>query len=252
MKKYNYTYSNSAFTIVELVISLVVIALLVSAITGGAVLVQHARTLILIDEIRTYVQATKNFRQNKKRWPGDLRRMGKIGLNSGQTYNNDSFGNPYISSNYNYGIPTDSVGPFIELFQTGYLDFEPRKFTPSNENLDWNNGGAPTSKVIEHFQCYYQYNPTATGDGIPLPNIGYIGSAITCNYKTISPKNYVPLDSMRNVDKKLDDGIFNKGIVRGYCYKTGTDSDNYVGYNQTEPKKYKCSGLTIHLENNNL
>ena len=252
MKKYNCIHSNSAFTIVELVISLVVIALLVSAITGGAVLVQHARTLILIDEIRTYVQATKNFRQNKKRWPGDLRRMGKIGLNSGQTYNNDSFGEPYISSNYNYGIPTDSVGPFIELFQTGYLDFEPRKFTPSNENLDWNNGGAPTSKVIEHFQCYYQYNPTATGDGVSLPNIGYIGSAITCNYKTISPKNYIPLDSMRNVDKKLDDGIFNKGIVRGYCNKIGTSLEEYVGYNQNEAKKYKCSGLTIHLENNNL
>lgn len=252
MKKYNCIHSNSAFTMVELVISIVVIALLVSAITGGASLVQHARTLIFIDEIREYVQATKTFKQNKKRWPGDLRRIGKIGFDSGQTYNNDSFGEPYISSNYNYGIPTDSVGPFIELFQTGYLDFEPRKNEPSNEDLDWDNGGAPVSKSIEQFQCHYQYKETATGDSVPLPDIGYIGSVIACNYKTSAPENYILLKSMESIDKKLDDGIFNKGIVRGYCHKTGTDSDNYVSYNQTEPKKYKCTGLAIHLENNNL
>lgn len=240
MKKQNKIYSNSAFTMVELVISLVVIALLVSAITGGASLVQHARTLIFIDEIRTYVQATKNFRQNKKRWPGDLRRIGKIGYDSGQTYNNDSFGEPYISSNYNYGIPTDSVGPFVELFQTGYLDFEPRKNKPSNENLDWDNGGAPVSKVIEQFQCYYQYSIL----------IDYVGSLIVCHYKIPNSKYSISLDSMRSIDKKLDDGIFNKGIIRGYCTKNGTIDD--VGYNQTEAKKYNCRGFEIYLEDNNL
>lgn len=237
---------------VELVISLVVIALLVSAITGGASLVQHAKTLILIDEIRTYAQTTKTFKQNKKRWPGDLRRIGKIGLNSGQTYDNNSFGMPYISSDYNYGIPTDRVAPFVELFQTGYLDFEPRKNEPSNEDLDWNNGGAPISKAIEQFQCHYQYRTTATGDGVPLPNIGYVGSAIACHYRVSAPENYILLESMKSIDKKLDDGIFNKGIVRGYCHKTGTDSGNYVGYNQTESKKYKCNGLAVHLDDNNL
>lgn len=237
---------------VELVISIVVIALLVSAITGGASLVQHAKTLILIDEIRTYAQTTKTFKQNKKRWPGDLRRIGKIGLNSGQTYDNNSFGMPYISSDYNYGIPTDRVAPFVELFQTGYLDFEPRKNEPSNEDLDWNNGGAPISKAIEQFQCHYQYRTTATGDGVPLPNIGYVGSAIACHYRVSAPENYILLESMKSIDKKLDDGIFNKGIVRGYCHKTGTDSGNYVGYNQTESKKYKCNGLAVHLDDNNL
>lgn len=252
MNKDNYIYNNSAFTMVELVISIVVIALLVSAITGGASLVQHAKTLILIDEIRTYAQTTKTFKQNKKRWPGDLRRTGKIGLNSGQTYDNNSFGMPYISSDYNYGIPTDRVAPFVELFQTGYLDFEPRKLEPSNEDLDWNNGGAPISKAIEQFQCHYQYRTTATGDSVPLPNVGYVGSAIACHYRVSAPENYILLESMKSIDRKLDDGIFNKGIVRGYCHRTGTNSSNYVSYNQTEPKKYKCSGLAIHLENNNL
>ena len=237
---------------VELVISLVVIALLVSAITGGASLVQHARTLIFIDEIREYVQATKTFKQNKKRWPGDLRRIGKIGFNSGQNYDNNSFGMPYVSSDYNYGIPTDSVGPFVELFQTGYLDFEPRKNKPSNENLDWDNGGAPVSKAIEQFQCHYQYRTTATGSTVPLPNVGYIGSVIACHYKVSTPGNYILLESMKSIDKKLDDGIFNKGIVRGHCYKDGSSSDNYVGYNQTEAKKYKCKGFEIYLEDNNL
>lgn len=242
---------DSAFTMVEAVIVLVVISLLVSVIVGGISMIKHGRMLVFIDELRTYTTATKNFKSNKKRWPGDKNRTGKIGLNSGQIYDNGSFGNPYTSSNTEYGVPTDRVGPFVELFQTGYLDFEPKKNKPSGEKLDWNNGGAPVSKAFEQFQCHYQYRSSAYGSGIPSPNIGYVGSVIACHYKGDKFKNYISLDIMKNIDKKLDDGIFNKGIIRGYC-NSKDNSVDYVSYEQNNPKKYICNGLAIHLDNNNL
>ena len=236
---------------VEAVIVLVVISLLISVIVGGASMMKYGRMLVFIDELRNYTVATKNFKANKKRWPGDKSRIGRIGLSSGQVYDNGSFGSPYVSSNLDYGIPTDRIGPFVELFQTGYLDFEPKKTQPSPDKLDWDNGGAPVSKAFKQFQCHYQYRTSAYGSGVTLPNIGYVGSAIVCHYKNSQGKDYIPLEIMRNIDKKLDDGIFNKGIVRGYCFKNNNFND-YVGYDQSDQRRYKCTGLSMNLDNNNL
>ena len=56
---------------------------------------------------------------------------------------------------------------------------------------------------------------------------------------------------MKNIDKKLDDGIFNKGIIRGYC-NSKNNLEEYVSYEQSNQKKYICTGLAVHLDNNNL
>ncbi len=233
----------SAFTMVEAVIVLVVISLLVSVIVGGISMIKNGRMLVFIDELRTYTTATQNFKSNKKRWPGDKNRNGKIGLHSGQIYDNGSFGNPYTSSNTEYGVPTDRVGPFVELFQTGYLDFEPKKNKPSGEKLDWNNGGAPVSKAFEQFQCHYQY-----GGATALINQH---NRITCHYKTEAGKRRsytIPSEVMYNIDKKLDDGIYNKGKIIGGCSTTYSNNSDLVDYSTAMKKNLGCISVEYLLE----
>lgn len=232
-----------AFTMVESVIVLVVISLLVSVIIGSISMVKNGRMLVFIDELRTYTTATQNFKSNKKRWPGDKNRTGKIGLNSGQIYDNGSFGSPYTSSNTEYGLPTDRVGPFVELFQTGYLDFEPKKNKPSGEKLDWRNGGAPVSKAFEQFQCHYQYNGATA--------LIHEHNKITCHYKTDAGKRKgytIPSEVMYNIDKKLDDGIYNKGKIIGGCSTTYSNNSDLVDYSTAMKKNLGCISVEYLLE----
>lgn len=239
-----------AFTMIEGAIVMVVMSLLISAIVGAASLLRHAKVLILIDEIRNYTQDVKRFKLDKRRWPGDINHTGKIGLNSGQIYNDGSFGEPYISTNAKYGLPTASVGPLVELFQTGYIDFEPRKYDSSLNNLDWDNGGAPSSRAFEQLKIFFDYQSKKEGEDIAEPIVGYIGPSLIFKYAGSDMGNYITLDIMRNIDKKLDDQFYNKGLIRAYCSSTLNNYTNYVGYEASD--EYGCRTFIVHLEQNNL
>ena len=107
--------NNKAFSLIELSIVLIIIGLLVAGITGGQSLIGSAKIQSLIKEITEYKQVSYLFQMQKGRLPGDLNNDGKIGYNSDEAYDDNSFGGNYVSSNINYGLPSDRVGFFVEL-----------------------------------------------------------------------------------------------------------------------------------------
>lgn len=243
--------NKEAYTLIEVAIVLAVISLLVSVVVAGAILIQHAKMLVLIDEIRTYSQAVKIFKDTTKKWPGDKNKSRKIGDSSGQTYNNNSFDAPYTSSdksNY-YGVPTNSIGPLVDLFQKKYIDFEPKKYSNSSStsDLDWNNGGSPISKAFPEFIIRFKYQAkniiTDTDSALYKTH----GNYLTFNSKNEEEKNkyHIPAKVIKNIDKKLDDGIYNKGTLRGSCQK---DDGTYSDYDIVQTNDYKCYEINYLLD----
>ena len=143
-----------AFSLIELSIVLIIIGLLVAGITGGTSLIESAKIQSVINELTTYKQAVYTFKSLKDRLPGDFVGSGFIGYLSGQGYNNNSFGTPYVSGNQDYGLPTSYAGPFVDLYLNKIIDFEPKKKVPSTTTLSEDNGGCPYSKKLPHaFFC---------------------------------------------------------------------------------------------------
>ena len=126
---YKYKKENNifAFSLIELSIVLIIIGLLIAGITGGASLIESVKIQSLINELTTYKQALYTFKSMKDRLPGDFVGSGFIGYLSGQSYNNNSFGTPYVSGNQDYGLPTTHTGPFVDLYLNKIIDFEPKK-----------------------------------------------------------------------------------------------------------------------------
>lgn len=239
--------NKEAYTLIEVAIVLAVISLLVSVVVAGEILIQHAKMIVLIDEIRTYSQAVKIFKDTTKKWPGDKRKIRKIGDSSEQDYNNNSFGAPYTSSNSNYGLPTDSTGPLVELFQQKYIDFEPRKYSNSSSRLDWNNGGSPISKAFSELIIRFKYKAKNSITDTDSALYKTHGNYLTFNSKNEEEKNKysIPAKVIKNIDKKLDDGIYNKGTFRGSCQK---NDGSYSDYDTAQINDYKCYEINYLLD----
>jgi len=65
-------HADAGFTLVELAISLAVIALLTAAIFGGSALIESAKATDLVAKAKDLSTAAKTFRERYKYWPGDL------------------------------------------------------------------------------------------------------------------------------------------------------------------------------------
>ena len=146
-----------AFSLIELSsIVLIIIGLLVAGIAGSASLIESAKIQATINELRSYKQAVYTFKSIKNRLPGDFVDSGFTGYLSGQTYSNSSFGEPYVTSNKDYGLPDSYSGPFVDLYLNKVIDFEPKKTTPSVLQLSNTNGGTPHTKSFPNYVYYYE------------------------------------------------------------------------------------------------
>ena len=245
--------NDKAFSLIELSIVLIIIGLLVAGITGGQSLIESAKIQSLIKEITGYKQASYLFQIQKGRLPGDLNNDGKIGYRSGEVYNDNSFGGNYVSSNINYGLPSNRVGFFIELYINKMISFEPKKYTPSIEILDWNNGGSPKSKISEDSSYQFQWTQSCGNDETFFLNDfccnGGCNDFIIHN-KTDSVKHLITPDLASKLDKKLDDGLYNQGMVRGYCYEKNKNQGKrgYSSYENSKLNGGRCYSLDVNFD----
>ncbi len=216
---------------------------------GGASLIKSAKIRAFINEAREYNQAVYTFRAAKDKLPGDLTNTDKIGLHAGYTYAKGDFKAPYDGSNTVYGTPTlSSVGPFVELYLEGILDFEPKNTNNTSGHKYAhialaNNGAIPKSKYEKYIMIYYQYqNNTNTTSG--SYNQGLVGNALTFNP---GDKFIIDPKLLKNLDQKLDDGIFNSGKVRGYC-EGSNKNKGLNSYDNAIQNNKNCAWFFIKLD----
>ena len=217
-----------AFSLIELSIVLIIIGLLVAGITGGQSLIESAKIKALGDEINSYKQAYFTFKALNGRAPGDLNGSGSIGLFSGQTYNSNSFPDPYNSNDKN-GIPNEISAPFVDLYLAKIIDFEPAHVNGSSYQ-NKNDLGRPKSKIIGDSQYYYEYGKEDLNNKTHYKYRIKPGNHITIRtIQKINPKY------LQSYDLKYDDGIYNNGSIRSSCV------DGYTDYNTSILNNTVCS-----------
>ena len=238
--------NNKAFSLIELSIVLIIIGLLVAGITGGQSLIKSAKMRTIVTEIRNYEQALNSFHLLKGYLPGDIKRTGKIGYQSGQIYNSNSFSTPYNSNGNGYGIPNEFSAPFVDLYLAKIIDFEPKNTNLSyTENKFYiNNGSNPISKAYKNIIYSYRYTddrddgPSYWRYGLVNKNNIFLAIAKGSDFLTF-PKIILDLD------KKIDDGIYNTGKFRGYCWKSDNKDSGRISYESAIKNKHYCTEALI-------
>ena len=238
--------NNKAFSLIELSIVLIIIGLLVAGITGGQSLIKSAKMRTITTEIRNYEQALNSFYLLKGYLPGDIKRTGKIGYLSGQIYDSNSFSAPYNSNGNGYGIPNEFSAPFVDLYLAKIIDFEPKNTNLSyTENKFYiNNGSNPISKAYKNI--IYSYRHTNDKDngsnywryGLVNKNNIFLAIAKGSDFLTF-PK------IIWDLDKKIDDGIYNTGKFRGYCWKSDNKDSGRISYESAIKNKHYCTEALI-------
>ena len=239
--------NNTAFSLIELSIILIIIGLLVAGITGGQSLIKSTKMKTIATEIRNYEQALNSFYLLKDYLPGDIRRTGKIGYQSGQTYNSNSFPAPYNSNGNGYGIPNEFSAPFVDLYLAKIIDFEPKNtnlsYAENKNGFYINNGSNPISKAYKNIIYSYRYTNNAYNDsnywryGLADKNNIFLAVTKGSDFLTL-PK------IMWDLDKKIDDGIYNTGKFRGFCWKD-SGTHGRTSYESAIKNKRYCTEFLV-------
>ena len=226
----------SGFSLIELSIVLIIIGLLVAGITGGQSLIESAKIRAAINKLNGLKQGTLAFYAIKGRLPGDVKNIGATGFYSDyQTYN---YPPGTFASPYNKDTCSFVTAPFVELYLEGFNDYyipsSCSGLTPTSANFPpikyigvdgyywfmtfyrdkWNHFHTPkTAKVLDNIKegsinlYFYDYS--------------YIASADKPRAKTVV-----------NIDKKIDDGVYNSGSFRGSCSGGNIDYDKVINDNE--------------------
>ncbi len=217
------TYRNIlAFSLIELSIVLIIIGLLIAGVTGGASLIESAKKRALLNEINSYKQAFLAFYVKNGRYPGDKNNIGFVGYNSGQIYNANSFPFPYngtdtANNHFQAGILS---APFIDMYLDKILEFEPKGMdknsNPSTLTLDTTI--LPFSKVYKDLFYHYEkaYDNNINNSNFTKYNFRDI-QILLLRYAIDAKKNHKMAYIMKDIDTKLDDGLYNSGNVRSAC-----------------------------------
>ena len=227
-----------AFSLIELSIVLIIIGLLIAGVTGGSSLIESAKITRISTEFKNYEQALYSFYSLYDRLPGDINNDGLIGYQSKEQYTANSFPAPYNSNSDKYGIPTEISGPFVELYLLKVIDFEPKN--TSNTNFTANdklenyfatpfsnayNNAVYNYRAIDNYEQNYFINGRGVGIALRAVNIN-------------ANKDFT--DMVERIDNKFDDGTFNTGKYRAYCYDLNDSNGGYVDYKDAN----QCSELS--------
>lgn len=234
---------NKGFSLIELSIVLVIIGLITAAITSGTNLIRSAKATAIINEIGEYRQAVNSFLILEDRFPGDIKRTGKMGYGAGYTYSVGNFGAPYDGTDPVHGAPIrPEIGPFVELYLAKIIDFEPKNTNNTTGHAQphialGKNGAVPRSKREKSLMIYYQYYNSG--------NSNLYDKNLHGNLLTFNPTDSFIVDPklIRTIDQKIDDGSNSNGIVRGNC----NGNNGSFSYDYAIQNNLKCAWFFIRL-----
>lgn len=241
------------FTLIELSIVLVIVALMVGGVLTGQTLVHQTRLRAIITEKDRYHTAITIFKDKFYYFPGDLPTAYNFwgtdcGTNSGSASTGCN-GNGDHMVNYNDGLG-ETVKSWEHLSRAGLIEgsFD-GVAADGGPYMVLTSSNIPASKFPQAW--WSLSNGAATGYGVPAaagsPPLGGLYLTLL-NVNT--PLNYY-LSAMTNadawnIDSKTDDGRANTGRLRGHstaCYDSGTD---YYRLNGSANLKEFCT-LTFIL-----
>lgn len=249
------------FSLIELSIVLIIIGLLVAGVTGGASLIQSAKVRSMMNELKDYERAVYTFQAAKGRYPGDVKNYGAFGAWSNYHDSANSL-KPYheykatdfpsevledFKKTAGNDVPlTYYSGPFIELHGEGVIDFKPSKDedtlgfqflkTEPNVHVDFYHTGT----YPDYLDMPCQKDDTDCNFLTGIAHEGQTKEALYGVYVNSSRTNGIDPKFFKAVDVKMDDGVFNTGMLRGGCFVKDNSSWGRGTYDQAIEDKNKC------------
>ena len=240
-----------AFSLIELSIVLIIIGLLVAGVTGGASLIESAKITNFISTTRDWQNDVYTFYSLKNRLPGNLDNSYYLG----QFYNSNydaSAEKKYKLSDFGINNYDDLGGDADVSYCSGFwLDLYLAKVTDFR----------PLSTALGNGQC-----PNGSAPSVFSGNLRTIGpktivfgdnngrwppfrSAMKGIYFAFNGSFKIQAKIFYNIDRKVDDGQSNTGIMRGFCYR---DSMVVNSYQEAISNGYKCNDFYYRLLDYNI
>ena len=242
------------FTLVEISIVLVIIGLLIGGVLAAQSMVETAKVNKIIQEYKQFDIATSNFRENYKQWPGDYNNaIAAMGL-ARQGDGNGVLGN---------GSEGQEVFDFfLHLSNMGMISKSLSIYTIGTPALPVIGAHVIEGKAIKG--SYWLAKAMTTidttqGFGV-MPWFPYMGYASTSdqnkNFLVYAVENTasgyntaagIPVLTAIAVDTKIDDGLHNRGSVRGGAGWMGSGAADCL----TDPS-YNFQALTSVYNRNSV
>jgi prepilin-type N-terminal cleavage/methylation domain-containing protein len=187
-------HNQQGFTLIEIAIVLVIIGLLLGGILQGQSLINSARVRNLISQMDGVKAAFYGFQDRYRALPGDFSQADKqiTGVAAGV----DGDGNGEIENPNGAGF-YESIAVWDHLSHAGFI-------TGSYVyNAAQSNNTTPTNPWNAYYQLIYD-------------NV-YADTAPTKRHN-LKTGNQVPVEILAEVDRKIDDGKANAGILRFSTY----------------------------------
>ncbi|KKB96597.1 hypothetical protein SZ25_00313 [Candidatus Arcanobacter lacustris] len=236
MKYINYTRNSEGFTLIELSIVLVIIALLIGGIMTGRELINQAKIKGDISQIIKFNAAINTFQMKYNALPGDFAQaLQFIPATNGTIINGD--GNGLIGGASGSTTPlATSVNGGGMTYNTEYFNFWNHLsslnliegYYPSISSYGWavnyypGSGGIPASISDITFGIVVVGNKADMLNYYFLSFDGYIND----NFKMV--RYMYTAENALNIDTKLDDGNPISGIVVARGFAGGAGSISYV------------------------
>ena len=245
-----------AFSLIELSIVLIIIGLLVAGVTGGASLIESAKITNFISTTRDWQNDVYTFYSLKNRLPGNLDNSYYLG----QFYNSNydaSAERKYKLSDFGIndydGLGGDAAVSYcaafwLDLYLAKITDFKPasdaldstcpRGSSPLVFNGDLRLIGPKTINFADNNGRWPQFQHAMRG----------IYFQFVPNDTHVKPRIYYHLD------QKIDDGVYNTGSMRGFCYSNRTTHDELtsISYQEAMNLGYTCYDFYYKLLDYNL
>ena len=204
----NHKKSN-AFSLVELSIVLIIIGLLVAGVSSGAKLIEQAKINKVITELKDYQSSVLTYQLTYDKLPGDMDDAESF-FGASATDNGDNDGKIETAA----AVTSESLLAWEHMALSGVIG---GSFTQVSTGVHTAGSTGPNTALAN--TCYAPYYWTTTAkNGIM---VGTDAGTVNCIGTTaLKPQ------TVYKIDKKIDDGIGNKGDIYAYsnaaCQSSGT------------------------------
>lgn len=242
--------NNKAFSLIELSIVLIIIGLLVAGITGGQSLIENAKIYSFTSQFYDWKKNINTFYSIKGRLPGDPDNLGYIGRKYTRNFSQSNLRSytlsDFTSIPYNNNPISTSVSPCVAFWLDLYLVLGKGTFKPIDISKCTPEKSVP---VVFHNDMTISEPktmifPDNKGTWEPFyKSMNGLYFQFAGIQKGSVDKNHIKPKTFYKIDKKIDDGIHDSGIMRSFCYipkSTHNNKNMPQNYETAINNSYKC------------